>query len=348
MEPDTLNDKADAAQQTGQEPAPDQPAETVSIAAEAPSSGSVPVPDEAVAVPEADASDDTLPTETAADEPVAASDEEEEQPLAVAEGEAVEAVEATVPFVAAAVDRSAEILDTLVQYQNDWSAEQAAAREKSELALQELAGLAGKVALLSTTTAAMTVTLQKMADETEQLAHWSEEVKGAGVLSKLFQIVAILVLVLLLGGMSFLAVRQYQAQHHLHVAEAGIAAAIKTQQKQIAEYDKHFADLVGGELKKEREASSKASVQEKINRVRNGLAEQQLHRKNNGDWFVVTGKNEAAITDPDIIEELNQAFIRAGRALTTPYLVPPHKVVVALRPNGKGGTEIVVTKEVAP
>jgi hypothetical protein len=82
--------------------------------------------------------------------------------------------------------------------------------------------------------------------------------------------------------------------------------------------------------------------------LRNGLAEQQLYRKNNGDWFVVSGKNEVPVADPDIIQELNQAFVRSGRVLITPYLVPPHKVVSFLRPNGQGGTDIVVTKELAP
>jgi cell division protein FtsL len=214
--------------------------------------------------------------------------------------------------------------------------------------LQEVTDLAGKVALLSTATAASTVNIQKISDETGQLISWSEDVKGAGTLSKLFQIVTLLVLVLLLAGISYLAVRQYQINHHLHTAEAAVAETIKIQQKQIAEYDKHFADLVGSELRKEREASIKASVQDRLNRLRNGLAEQQLYRKNNGDWFVVSGKNEVPVADPDIIQELNQAFVRSGRVLITPYLVPPHKVVSFLRPNGQGGTDIVVTKELAP
>jgi len=127
-----------------------------------------------------------------------------------------------------------------------------------------------------------------------------------------------------------------------------VAEIIRVNQKQLVTYDKHFADLVGGELKKEREVNSKASVHERINRLRNGLAEQKLHRKNNGDWFLATGKSELSLSDPEVIEELNQAFIKSGKALTTPYLMPPHKVVIALRPNGKGGTEIVVTKDVVP
>lgn len=259
-----------------------------------------------------------------------------------------QADEAVAPIITVPVDRSAEVIDALSRYWDAWDAEQVASREKSDQLLRDVSDLAGKMALLSTTTAAMTVTLQKMAGETEQLTNWSEDVRAAGSWSKQFQIVMLLALVLVLSGMSFLAVRQYQANRHLSTAEATIAAAIKVQQQQIANYDKHFANLVGVEITKEREASFKSSVQEKINRLRNGAAEQQLYRKSNGDWFAVIGKNEIALSDPDALEELNQAFVKSGRPLKTTYLVPPHKVVVILRANGKGGTEIVVTKEVAP
>jgi hypothetical protein len=245
--------------------------------------------------------------------------------------------------------RSREVSDIFARTQDSWNAEQAVSKgEVSDHVLQSVFDLSEKVSLLSTTTAAMTVTLQKIADETEQMVGWSQDLKVTSALSKGFLFLALLVLILLLGGMSYLAVGQYNAQHNMHVAEVAVAEAIKVQQRQIAEYDKHFANLVGDELKKEREASSKASVHDRINRLRNGVAEQSLHRKNNGDWFIATGKNELSITDPEVIEELNQAFVKSGRALAVPYLVPPHKMVVALRPNGKGGTDIVVTKEVVP
>ena len=245
--------------------------------------------------------------------------------------------------------RHLEVSDIFARTQGSWNAELSAQKDVlPEQVFQLVFDLSEKVALLSTTTAAMTVTIQKISDETEQMVGWSHDVKVTSALSKVFLALSILVLVLLLGGMSYLAIGHYNAQHHLHAAQTAVAGTIKVQQKQIAEYDKHFADLVGGELKKEREASSKASVHDRINRLRNGLAEQPLHRKNNGDWFVASGKNEVSITDPEIIEELNQAFVKSGRTLTVPYLVPPHKAVIALRPNGKGGTDIVVTKDVVP
>jgi len=245
--------------------------------------------------------------------------------------------------------RHLDVSDIFTRNQGSWNAELSAQKDVlSEQVFQLVFDLSEKVALLSTTTAAMTVTIQKISDETEQMVGWSHDVKVTSALSKVFLALSILVLVLLLGGMSYLAIGHYNAQHHLHAAQTAVAETIKVQQKQIAEYDKHFADLVGGELKKEREASSKASVHDRINRLRNGLAEQPLHRKNNGDWFVASGKNEVSITDPEIIEELNQAFVKSGKTLTVPYLVPPHKMVVALRPNGKGGTDIFVTKDVVP
>jgi cell division protein FtsL len=336
MEPDLLNDKADATLTPEQDLESIQPADGDGV--------SEPVSDIDGERSEADPVVDDQAPVSCAEEAGAVCDEAGE-----IEQKQVDEVTALAPAEASAgaPDRTAEILDTLSRHQVAWDAEQAASREKSDQLLRDVSDLAGKVALLSTTTAAMTVTLQKMAGETEQLTNWSEDVRAAGSMSKLFHILMILALVLLLVGMSYLAVRQYQANQHLNTAETTIAAAIKTQQQQIANYDKHFANLVGVEITKEREASFKSSVQERINRLRNGVAEQQLYRKNNGDWFAVIGKNEIALSDPDVLEELNQAFVKSGRPLKTPYLVPPHKVVVVLRANGKGGTDIVITKEVA-
>jgi len=320
MEPDALNEKdaADVVVAQDAEPeqgaAPEQPAEVVELLAEGPGPGHV--------VAAASAPEMT-----------------DEEPLVA---------DVAVPVPADPADRLSDVSDPVGDHSAGWHPEPEVTKEMHEQLLQELADLSGKVALLSTTTAAVTVTIQNISEETEHLVSWSESVKGVGSLSKLFQIATLLVLVLLLGGISWLAVRQYQANHHLHSAEAAVAEAIKIQQKQIMEYDKHFADLVGSEIKKEREASFRVSVQERLNRLRNGLAEQQLYRRNNGDWFAVNGKNEVHVADPDIIQELNQAFVRSGRVLITPYLVPPHKVVSFLRPNGQGGTEIVVTKELAP
>lgn len=93
---------------------------------------------------------------------------------------------------------------------------------------------------------------------------------------------------------------------------------------------------------------SKESIQSKLNHLRGGAAELRLLRKSSGDWLLPKGKTEEPITDHDLIELLNQLFEKSGRSLTTHPSLPPHKVVSILKPNGKGGTELVVTKETVP
>ena len=116
----------------------------------------------------------------------------------------------------------------------------------------------------------------------------------------------------------------------------------------MAAFDQHFADLVGTEIKHERETINKESILSKLNHLRGGAAEQRLLRKSNGDWLLPKGKTEELITDHDLIEQLNQMFEKSGRSLTAHPSLPPHKVVSILKPNGKGGTDLMVTKETVP
>jgi hypothetical protein len=220
--------------------------------------------------------------------------------------------------------------------------------ERFEQSSQQVPELMEKVALLSAAVSGMTTDIAGLSEETGQVVSWTENTRVVSVASKIFLSLSLLVLLLLLGGMSYLAIQLMQTQQRQNATEKALSGALTLEQKRLADYDKHFADLVGTEIKKERASSSQAVVQDKLNRLRNGLAEQRIYRKNNGDWFVEANKREEIVTDPELIELLNQAFARSGRALTTTYLVPPHKAVSALRPNGHGGTDIVVTKEVVP
>lgn len=95
-------------------------------------------------------------------------------------------------------------------------------------------------------------------------------------------------------------------------------------------------------------AATIVPLPEKLNRLRNGQAEKKLVRKETGDWFVYTKKPEECITDADIIEALNSAYKRLGRPLTTKTPLPSHNSLCILKPDGKGGTEIVMTKDFAP
>lgn len=208
--------------------------------------------------------------------------------------------------------------------------------------------LSERVSTLVSANSAIITDLHKVAEENEQLVHWSQHVQVTSALSKVFQVVSICILVALLGGISWLAVLQNQTQARLNTAEATLAEALKLQQKRLADYDKHFAELVGKELQTELETTHKTTLQEQLNKLRGGNAEQRIYRRNSGDWFVVSGKSEQHVVDPDIIEALNQAFVRSGKQLVTRSPMPPHKVWGLLKSNGHGGTDIVVTSEVTP
>jgi len=208
--------------------------------------------------------------------------------------------------------------------------------------------LSEKVAELSKSVAVLSVQLQKVSEETEQTVAWSASTKLVRPLSKTFLMLSIVVLVALLGGMGYLAVNQMQLQQRQDKLTSVTMHSVEAQEKRMAAFDQHFADLVGTEIKHERETINKESIQSKLNHLRGGAAEQRLLRKSNGDWLITKGKTEELITDHDLIEQLNQMFEKSGRSLTTHPSLPPHKVVSILKPNGKGGTDLMVTKETVP
>lgn len=205
-----------------------------------------------------------------------------------------------------------------------------------------------RVTELSKAVSALSLELQKVSDETERTVTWAESVKITSALSRWFLIVTIVVLFALLGGMAYLAVNQHQLQQQQAKVSMVAANAVDAQEKRLEEFNKHFAELVGGEIKNEREAISKDSIMSKLNKLRGGVAEQRILRKSNGDWLIPSGKTEELVTDHDTIEALNQAFEKSGRSLVTPPSIPPHKVVSILKPDGKGGTAVVVTRETVP
>ena len=90
-------------------------------------------------------------------------------------------------------------------------------------------------------------------------------------------------------------------------------------------------------------------VQEKLNKLRNGLPEKRLIRKETGDWFIYNNKNaEEFVSDVDVIDSLNQAYRRIGRSLVTNIPMPACKALCILKPDGRGGTQIVMTKDFLP
>ncbi len=315
------------------------------------------LPDQAAGAQDADApapddGTDVAAVEAEAEDPEELSDSAVNALAALREVAAVsddpDAMPLEVPVVSVAVEDAGHWSLAAAAAAEELKAGLAGLTERFEQSTQKVEELTGKVALLSAAVSGMTTDIAGLSEETGQVVSWTENTRVVSVASKIFLSLSLLVLLLLLGGMSYLAIQLMQTQHRQNAADKAVSGVLKLEQKRLSDYDKHFADLVGAEIKKERASSSQAIVQDKLNRLRNGLAEQRLYRKNNGDWFVEANKREEVVTDPELIELLNQAFAKAGRALTTTYLVPPHKAVSVLRPNGHGGTDIVVTKDVVP
>lgn len=208
--------------------------------------------------------------------------------------------------------------------------------------------LSERVSSFSASNSAIVAELHKVSEETDQLLQWSQQVKITSALSRLFLILSILSLLILIGGMSYLGFLYHKANARLNAVEATLADALKLQQKRLGDYDRHFSELVGKELHGEMESRQKASLQERLNRLRGGNTEQRIYRKNSGDWFVVTGQTESFIADPEVIEVLNHAFVKSGKQLVTRSPMPPHRFMGLLRADARGGTEIVITSEVLP
>lgn len=205
-----------------------------------------------------------------------------------------------------------------------------------------------RVSELSKVVAALSLELHKISDETEQTVTMFGKAKVNSALSRWFLVIAIVLLLALLAGLSYLAVNQLQLQQRQDKLSLVATSAVESQEKQLTAFEKHFADMIGSGIKSELEAHNKETGMGKLNHLRNGAAEQRLLRKSNGDWLLPSAKHEELITDPDTIEALNQGFEKSGRSLLTPVNTPPHKVVTLLKPDGKGGTAVVVTRETVP
>lgn len=205
-----------------------------------------------------------------------------------------------------------------------------------------------RVSELAKGVAALSLELHKVSDETEQTVALFGKSKVNSTLSRWFLILAIVLLLALLAGLAYLAVNQLQLQQRQDKLSLVATTAVEAQEKQLAAFDKHFADMIGSGIKSELEANNKEAGMNKLNQLRNGAAELRLLRKSNGDWLLPNAKREDLITDHDTIEALNQGFEKTGRTLLTPVNTPPHKVVTLLKPDGKGGTAVVVTRETVP
>ena len=178
-------------------------------------------------------------------------------------------------------------------------------------------------------------------------------------LSKTFLIIASLAVALLVIFQIYSFISLVKIQRLQNAAGTTVLENVNVLNKKMADYDKNLtkalenpatAEKTNQESARNKEVGSanNTPVLEKMNKLRNGLPEKKLIRKETGDWFVFNKKTEESITDVEVIEVLNQAYKKIGRSLSPTVPLPSHKALCILKPDGKGGTEVVMTKEFTP
>lgn len=189
------------------------------------------------------------------------------------------------------------------------------------------------------------------------------------ILSKAFLTISASIVALLMAFQVYMSASMIKTERKQAEAVSLVMGNISTLNKKIAYHNSNIAKALtnpaqqeharptlpatessGHEvhLTKEVAPANNSPVLERLNRLRNGLPEKKLIRKETGDWFAYNKKSEECISDVEVVEALNQAYKKIGRTLTPPVPMPAHNALCILKPDGKGGTEIVMTKAFLP
>jgi hypothetical protein len=189
------------------------------------------------------------------------------------------------------------------------------------------------------------------------------------IFSKTYLTISSLLLALLVISQVYMFISMFNAQRLQNAAGSSVLENMSRLNKKLADYDKNITNVLEKPAQQEHAqpnpaATEKAGheprehaeivstnftpVRERLNKLRNGLPEKKLIRKETGDWFVINKKSEECISDLEVIEVLNQAYRKIGRPLSPNVPIPPHNAVCILKPDGKGGTEVVMTKDFLP
>lgn len=254
------------------------------------------------------------------------------------------------PVDATASEEGAEAVveddDQVVVVDPDELSEQS--QDRLEYVAETVFVLSEKLSDLTTALSFVTSEIQKVSDETGQTVEWSKGTRLVRPFSNLFLLLSVLLLLIIVSATGYLAVRQLQLQARQDQTSELVIQAVDNLHKREVAMDKQFASLIGTEIRQERETISKEAVQSKLNRIRGGSSELRLLRKSNGDWLLPKGKTEELLTDHELIGLLNQLYEKSGKSLQQHSTLPPHKVVTLLKPDGKGGTSMMVTQETLP
>ena len=237
---------------------------------------------------------------------------------------------------------------------------------------------------LTTQINSISVNYELLAAELEII---SSNTSGKKTLSKTVLAIAILLLTTLVLFQVYMFVTLITIQREQNTAGSAVLTNITTLNKKLADYDKNLTKALQQQVHQEEQphpappsgekgdehgahapsaapaatggehgahptvAAAAAPViplAEKLNRLRNGQPEKQLVRKESGDWFIYSKKSEECVADPEVIEALNAAYRRIGRSLSPKVPLPAHKALCLLKPDGKGGSQIIMTKDFLP
>ncbi|MDD2732774.1 MAG: hypothetical protein PHF56_02445 [Desulfuromonadaceae bacterium] len=186
-------------------------------------------------------------------------------------------------------------------------------------------------------------------------------------LSKSFLLCSSLILVLLVSFQIYMFASLNKIQLLQNTAGSTVLQNISNLNKKMADYDKNITKALDIPVQQEHPQPNQVStpknghaaaeniqastvtitpVMERLNKLRNGLPEKKLFRNETGDWFTYNKKsNHESISDVEVIKSLNEAYRKIGRTITPGIPLPPIKALCLLKPDGKGGTQIVMTKE---
>lgn len=257
--------------------------------------------------------------------------------------------------------------------QPDYGVELKIIQESLQDSLTNTQSISSKIDVLSSNTEGLVKQLNGLSLNYELLSAEMETISSdshsKSVLSKTFLIISSLIIALLVVFQLYMFTSLIKTERLQNVAGSAVMENITSLNKKMAEYDKNLtkalehppqqehvqpnpavAENNGHETTANKEAApaNVTPVLEKLNRLRNGLPEKKLIRKETGDWFVYSKKSEECISDVEIIESLNQAYIKFGRTTSPRIPMPAHKALCILKPDGKGGTQVVMTKEFLP
>ncbi len=204
---------------------------------------------------------------------------------------------------------------------------------------------------------------------TAEMESISSGANSKNMFSKAFLAISSVVLASLVIFQIYMFFSLINIQRLQNAAGSSVLENISSLNKKMADYDKNLtkalekpaqqehalpnpaaAEKTDNDAHGNKEAGSANAtpVLERLNKLRNGLPEKKLIRKETGDWFVYNKKIQECISDVEIIEVLNQAYRKIGRQLTPTIPMPAFNALCILKPNGKGGTDVVMTKEFLP